>query len=158
MTSGNNLVIHYTGATDATPATAYWIGDQSSVWSTNTAGDTNWATTAAGTTDTNAVPGSGSDVYFTANSASNLTNTLGQDFTINSLNFTGTGTSATSSVTISGNTLTLAGERRQWHHRGERLRRAHHQQRGRSRRGPDLDEQLHQHADRRAEGSAAASA
>ena len=106
-TSGNNLIVHYTGATDAAPATAYWTGDQSSIWSTNNAGDTNWATSAAGTTDTHAAPGAISDVFFTANSASNLTNTLGQDFTINSLTFTGTGTSATAGVTISGNTLTI---------------------------------------------------
>ena len=47
---------------------------------------------------------------FTANSASNLSTTLGQDFSINSLTFTGSGTSAGSptSVTIGGsNTLTI---------------------------------------------------
>ncbi len=37
----------------------------------------------------------------------NLNTTLGADFAINSLTFTGTGTSATNSVTISGNNLTI---------------------------------------------------
>ena len=106
LTSGNNLVVRYTGATDAAPATAYWTGDQSSTWSTYNAGNTNWATTSAGTTDTAAVPGSASNVYFTATGATNLTNTLGQDFSINSLNFT----SGSGSVTIGGaNTLTIGG-------------------------------------------------
>ncbi len=103
-TSGNNLIVHYTGATDATPTTAYWTGDISSSWNTNTAGNTNWATSAAGTTDTHAIPGAGSDVYFAATGAANFTNTLGQDFSINSLNFI----SGSASYTINGNTLTLA--------------------------------------------------
>ena len=108
--SGNDLIVHYNGATDAAPAAAYWTGNAStggSVWNTSVAGDTNWATDTGGATDTHAIPGSTSNLFFTATSASNLSNTLGQDFTINSLNFTGTGTSATAGVTIGGNTLTI---------------------------------------------------
>jgi len=92
------------------PANAYWTGVQNSIWSTLTsAAATNWSTSPAGTTDTNQVPSASSNVFFTANTASNLTTTLGANETINSLNFTGTGTPASGGVTISGNTLTING-------------------------------------------------
>ena len=48
-------------------------------------------------------------MIFTANAAANLSTTLGADLAVNSLTFTGTGTAATSSVTIAGNTLTING-------------------------------------------------
>ena len=77
-----------------TSTPAYWTGLQDSVWTTINAGNaTNWSTNPAGTTDSNQIPGSISDVYFTANNATgNFNTTLGQDFTINSLTFPGTGT------------------------------------------------------------------
>jgi autotransporter-associated beta strand protein len=50
-----------------------------------------------------------SDVFFTANSAINLTTTLGADFSIKSLNFTGAGPAATNSVTIGGGNLLTIG-------------------------------------------------
>ena len=53
-----------------------------------------------------------SNVFFTASSAGNLTSSLGQNLTINSLNFTGTGqAAATGSITIAntgGFALTLS--------------------------------------------------
>src|SRR6202000_702341 len=59
-----------------------------------------------GATDANAQPTSLTDVFFTANGATNLTNSLGANYTINSLNFT----SGAGAVTIkAGNTLTING-------------------------------------------------
>ena len=93
------------------PPIAYWTGSQDTFW--NSFGisqvNTNFSTDAAGTTNPNQLPGSITDVFFTANSAANLSTTLGLDFSIKSLTFTGTGTTAaSSSVTIGGaNTLTL---------------------------------------------------
>jgi fibronectin-binding autotransporter adhesin len=89
---------------------AYWTGSQDANWNTGGGGaNTNFSIDPAGTNNTLALPNSSTDVYFTANSAGNLNTVLGQDFTINTLTFTGTGTTAgTSSVTIGGpNTLTL---------------------------------------------------
>ena len=103
LTNGNNLVVRYTGATEVAPANAYWKGTTNGNWNHYNAGATNWVNGPTGT-ETNALPASTSNVYFTADSASNLSTTLGQNFTINSLNFTGTGTSATSAVTIGGST------------------------------------------------------
>jgi hypothetical protein len=51
------------------------------------------------------LPGLTTNVFFTANSAVNLNTTLGQDFAVNSVNFTA-GAAATS---LSGNTLTIFG-------------------------------------------------
>jgi autotransporter-associated beta strand protein len=99
-----NLIISLGG-----PPVAYWSGKQNSVWNalTPAPGGTNWLNAPSGT-DAGALPSSGTNVYFTANTAANLTTTLGQDFAINSLTFTGTGTSATNGVKISGNTLTIS--------------------------------------------------
>lgn len=84
---------------------AFWTGDVDGNWST--VGNTNFATDITGATDLGALPGPGSNVTFTANTAGNLATTLGADTAINSLTFTGTGTPAAAGVTISGNTLTL---------------------------------------------------
>src|SRR4029077_13572221 len=97
-------------ANTATPGTAYWTGGVNSSWNGISGVNSNFTTDAAGTTNTGQLPGSSTNVFFTANSASNLSTTLGQDFSINSLTFTGSGTSAGSpgSVTIDGNnTLTI---------------------------------------------------
>ncbi len=89
------------------PAAVYWTGSQSSVWNTNIGvGPTNFVTTPGGSTDSG-VPGGATNVFFTANTASNLTTTLGQGFVINSLNFTGTGTPATSPISIGGLSLQI---------------------------------------------------
>lgn len=84
----------------------YWNGDQSTNWNTNNTGNTNWLNAPAGT-DPGSLPFLMDNVFFTANSAANQTTTLGQDFSINSLTFTGTGTSNTTGSSIAGNTLTL---------------------------------------------------
>ncbi len=106
--TAENLLVQ---AAAATPTAAYWGGSQDTVWNTinnpNTTANTNWLNGPAGS-DTNQVVGSVSDVYETANSAGNFTQTLGANTTINSLTFTGTSTANTAGTTISaGNTLTI---------------------------------------------------
>ncbi|MGB8352334.1 MAG: PEP-CTERM sorting domain-containing protein, partial [Chthoniobacteraceae bacterium] len=104
------ITITFTGSSSVvTPAIAYWTGALSGTWNTLASGSSNFTSDAAGTTNTGTIPGATTNVKFTANSATNLNTVLGQDFTINSLEFTGTGsTAATTSVTIGGtNTLTV---------------------------------------------------
>jgi autotransporter-associated beta strand protein len=104
------LVVGTGGAAVATPL-AFWTGSQSSSWATITAGATNFAVAAIGSPNTFALPGAPTNVTFTANSAANLSTTLDQNFTINSLAFSGTGTSNTAGSTIASgtgtNTLTI---------------------------------------------------
>ena len=78
----------------ASPFSAYWSGSKGSSWTSNSAGQGNFTTTAAGGTFIASLPGSSTDVFFANNSASNLTNTLGGNFTINSLTFRGTSAAA----------------------------------------------------------------
>jgi fibronectin-binding autotransporter adhesin len=82
-------------------ANAYWTGSQSSVWNTNPSGPTNFVNAPTGGTSTG-LPDSTTNVFITANSAMNLSMTLGQGFDINSLNFTGTNTADTAGSTIAG--------------------------------------------------------
>ena len=92
-TSTTNVTLSIVNTTLPTPSTAYWNGSTSTVWNANiaTAGASNFVTTAGGGTDSG-VPGVITNVFFAGTGATNLTNTLGQGFTINSLNFTaGTG-------------------------------------------------------------------
>lgn len=86
--------------------TAYWHGGTDGLWTTDNqqTGVTNWTIDAAGTTDTHIAPGSSTDVFFVGSGAANLSTTLGSNFSIKGLTFTAT---ATSPVSISGNTLTL---------------------------------------------------
>ena len=95
------------GAVPGAPAAAYYTG--ASGTDMNTAA--NFVTTAGGPTVTSSAIGLITDVYLTANSASNTAPTLNTGaVSINSLTFTGTGTSATAGVTLSGtNTLTIGG-------------------------------------------------
>ncbi len=84
---------------------AYWTGAAGTTWNASS-GTGNFNTTASGSTAI-ALPVTGvTDVYFssTAGSVANLSNTLGANTTINSLNFTGSG-----AVTIAAdpNTLTI---------------------------------------------------
>jgi autotransporter-associated beta strand protein len=83
---------------------AYWKGANGTAWNAAPPGS-NWTTAADGATPLSVLPGVTTDVYFSAASAANLDTTLGNDFSIHSLNFTaGTGT-----VSIGGsNTLTLS--------------------------------------------------
>ena len=94
----------------STLGNAYWYGGQSATWNTYSTGATNWSNSQTTITDAGVLPAFNTNVFFTVNNppgANNLTTTLGENFTINSLNFLGTGTSATSPVSISGNTLTI---------------------------------------------------
>ena len=100
------------GGLVATPATAYWKGDDgaggSGTWNTFTGGTnnvTNWTSAISGGTNTQQTPGSATNVYFIADTGSNATTTyLGVSGTINTLNFTGTDATVTtgSAVSISG--------------------------------------------------------
>jgi autotransporter-associated beta strand protein len=98
------------------PTNAYWVGGIGAVptaWNSfqSASNNTNFLNAPAGT-NTLQLPGSITNVFFTANTAGNLNTTLGQPFTINSLSFTGTNpvttTAAGNSVTIGGaSTLTI---------------------------------------------------
>ena len=90
----------------AAPATAYWSGAQGSQWTATDVGMTagNFTTDQAGTTAVTAYPAASSDVFFGATGATQLANTLGQNFAIKSLNFL----AGTGAVTIGGtNMLTV---------------------------------------------------
>ena len=99
--TGNLLVV------EAASRNFYWNGDQSAVWSAANSGNTNWLDAPAGQ-DNTGVPAFTDNLYLAANTASNLTTTLGRDFTVNSITFTGTGTSNTAGFTVAGDTLTLS--------------------------------------------------
>jgi autotransporter-associated beta strand protein len=95
-------------------AACYWQGGVDSSWkSVDLSGNTNFVTSAGGGANTQALPDLNSNVTFTANTAGNLSTTLDQDFTINSLTFSGSGTSNTAGTTIASgtgpgtNTLTI---------------------------------------------------
>ncbi|HEX3656976.1 MAG TPA: autotransporter-associated beta strand repeat-containing protein, partial [Pirellulales bacterium] len=112
-TDGNIYTLQNTGTqellivTAGTPTSIYFSGAIDGNWNTLTDGNSNWVNGPMGT-GTGAIPDSNSDVFLTANTASHLSTTLGQDFTINSLTFTGTGTSSTAGSSIGGaNTLTI---------------------------------------------------
>lgn len=83
---GNNYVLTVGGT--ATPGTAYWHGDVSSVWNdASVAPGSNWANDGSGSSDTAQLPGAISDVYFSTATATNTNTTLGADISINSLTF-----------------------------------------------------------------------
>lgn len=71
------------------PSSAYWSGSKGSTWVSNSGGEGNFTTTASGSTFTNALPGSNTDVFFSNNSASNFSHTLGANFAVKSLTFLG---------------------------------------------------------------------
>ncbi|MBC7785668.1 MAG: autotransporter-associated beta strand repeat-containing protein [Burkholderiales bacterium] len=104
VVSATDLKLQINGVV-ITPTTAYWTGAVDSVWNTFSGPNANFATTAAGTTPIQGFLASTTDVFFTANTATNLTNTLGQNFNILGLTFTGTGTSGTGAIAIAGNTV-----------------------------------------------------
>ncbi len=72
----------------APPATPYWYGGVSTVWSdASLAPTSNWRSNGTGATDTNQVPGPNSNVHFSGlNGSAGVTTTLGADTSINSLN------------------------------------------------------------------------
>ena len=98
--TGNLLVV------EATSRSLYWNGDQDAVWGTVNAGNSNWLDAPSGL-DSAGAPAFTDNLFLSANTASNLSTTLGQNFTVNSITFTGTGTSNTAGFTVAGNTLTL---------------------------------------------------
>lgn len=100
--TGTAVQLVTTGA--AAPATAYWRGIAGATWSATNGGGGNFTTDAAGTTQVQAYPSGSTDVIFSASNATNLTNTLGQNFAVRSVTFGGT-----NAVTIGadGNTLTI---------------------------------------------------
>ncbi len=86
---------------------SYWTGSQSGNWSTGIAGGaSNFVQGPSGSTDAG-VPGSSTNVYFSATSASLLTSTIDMSLAINSLNFTGTGTPGTGATVINGSNMPL---------------------------------------------------
>ncbi len=88
----------YTYAAPA-PAATHWKGQTNATWS-----GTNWASDSAGTATT-AIPTSTSDITFSATGAQNLTTTLDQDFTIQSLTVNSTaGIGGINALTITGAT------------------------------------------------------
>jgi autotransporter-associated beta strand protein len=101
-TSGTSLVLHVTGAD--TPGDAYWKGTYSAAWNYTSgppANPTNWVDASGN--DTFQLPGGTTAVHFTADGATHLNTTLGQNFSIKSLEFT-----TASDVTIGGASNTLA--------------------------------------------------
>ena len=92
--------------TAAQTAKLYYTGNTSANLSTNS----NYSTDAAGATPSTITPSGITDLVFSANTATaaNFNTTLGGLTTANSLEFTGTGTTAgTTPVTIGGGTLTI---------------------------------------------------
>jgi fibronectin-binding autotransporter adhesin len=87
----------------------YWTGHTSTSWNALA----NFATDHTGATTQTQPVAFYSNIFLTADSASSLTQTLDGNYTINSLNFTGAGTSAGSAgVTLSngsGSALTITG-------------------------------------------------
>lgn len=87
--------------------TAYWkggqgTGGQTSTWSTDLVGQTNFSDINGITKGT--LPGLATEVIFQATGATDLSTTLGRDFSIRKLTFA---SNATSPVSISGNTLSI---------------------------------------------------
>jgi fibronectin-binding autotransporter adhesin len=104
LIENSNSIQLLVGLASAGP-TAYWRGNQSTIWNTINGGATNWYSDQAGTTNVG-FPDSGTHVFFSTSNVNtaNLNTTLGEDFTIKGLTFLAGGTA----VTIGGaNTLTL---------------------------------------------------
>jgi len=113
-TTGAEVLTISNTVNSSAAAVAYWTGNINGSWTAQNGGTltTNFSSDAAGTTDTYALPSVNTNVYLTANSATNLSTTLDANTSINSLTFTGTGTANTAGFTIASggagtNTLTL---------------------------------------------------
>jgi fibronectin-binding autotransporter adhesin len=93
-----------TGSVQPAPGTAYWKGTNGTSWNSYSGSNANFTTDAMGASFAQAYPASTSDVIFAATGATNLTNTLGQDFDIKSLSFTAQDTTPANvaAVSISG--------------------------------------------------------
>jgi fibronectin-binding autotransporter adhesin len=101
--SGTSLVLNVT----INNPNYYWTGGTSSSWATTA----NFATTQTGATAQSTPLSATSNVFLTANTASNFSQTLDGSYSINSLSFTGSGTSAAGNPILlaagSGTALTL---------------------------------------------------
>jgi autotransporter-associated beta strand protein len=91
--------------------TAYWTGAVGTQWNDVTGPLTNFSENANGSGAVNILPDATTDVHFTAiSNGGNAGTTLGQDFSIRSLHFAGTGSSAaTTSHSIGGLSLLTIG-------------------------------------------------
>lgn len=92
----------------------YWQGSIDGSWKSQTGGtlNTNFTNESTGASNTLALPSWMTNVSMTASSASNITTTLDQAFTIDGLTFVGTGSSNTAGSSIgagSGGTLQING-------------------------------------------------
>ncbi len=111
--SGTSAATQLTVALASVSSTgrAYWTGTEGAVWNTvnGTTGQTNFVANADGSGAHDILPDATTDVYFTANTTQGGTSTiLGQDLSVRSLHFTGSGTPATTAHTIGGaNLLTI---------------------------------------------------
>ncbi len=115
-TQGNNEVLTVAATTTTT---AYWAGGATggpASWSTVVTGGpsgnvTNWRTDATSNIDTQVVPSSTTNVFFSTSNpvAGNLATTLDASFAINSLTFTNVGGSVSISSGSGSNTLTING-------------------------------------------------
>lgn len=113
--SVTSTALQLTETTTAVPITAYWTGKYDNTWADfNATGPvTNFSSTADGKTDTKQLPGTATDVVFTAASNGNatslsgaaVTTSLGQAFTIDSLTFNATPASVT--ISDGSNALTI---------------------------------------------------
>jgi fibronectin-binding autotransporter adhesin len=117
--SSGVLILSITG--NATPGTAYWTGaasralsDSANQWGIgSTISTSNWSTTPDGLTDPQQVPGSITNVYFTAsnavgNAGGSLTTTLDTNYSINSLTFApGSGTITSVAINTAANSLSI---------------------------------------------------
>ena len=113
-----HLILNEVGGT--IPNTAFWNGTVNTSWATyNQPGPiTNWVTATTGGIELGATPGPLTSVFFTATAAQAgnfASTTLDTPFSIGSLTFTGTGTSAATALTIgpgsanAANSLTIGG-------------------------------------------------
>jgi autotransporter-associated beta strand protein len=87
----------------------YWKGDVGGSWSSNNAGDTNWASDLAGTTDLAALPIATDTLVFAATSAvgPTFTTTLDGSFAADSLKFTANPVGVTAVAVNQGSSGTL---------------------------------------------------
>jgi len=77
----------------------YWKGGNGSTWGTAN----NWTSDSAGNTLVAGAPTSNADVVFAATGASNLSNTLGADYTVNTLSVSTVGVTIAGANTITAN-------------------------------------------------------
>ncbi len=116
-TTPTNLILTVSG--NVTPSTAYWTGkastalaDSANQWSVGASINTsNWSTTPDGLTDALQVPGSITDIYFTAANATgvsgSLTTTLDNNYSIAGL-FLAASSGSITGVTINTDSYALA--------------------------------------------------